>query len=305
MTTTLKILAIQDLRSFGLVLGLLSVVAVGCGGGDSNGTGQSGSYNPCQEAQPPAYCTHGGGMEAAENALASGAATFREVVQPAVQMQQELEGTQGGVNSLGQLASAASAAGATGTDSTGLVGVSPSRAGTGGPEVGLSNPGINPPGGTGGEGGGESGGLSPTGGGGLEGGQGAPGGLAAGDSGGSTGEAGARNGSQSSAAIAGRSGGGGAVGGSGGGGGRGAFGELFGGGSNDSAGGSSQSVSFGHAGGEVNPFGSADPGDYFTRLGMDDNLFKIVERRYRNKAGAWARVDNDTVGRQPVSSSPR
>jgi hypothetical protein len=30
-----------------------------------------------------------------------------------------------------------------------------------------------------------------------------------------------------------------------------------------------------------------DPDDYFTRVGLNDNLFKIVERRYRKKSTAW------------------
>ena len=33
--------------------------------------------------------------------------------------------------------------------------------------------------------------------------------------------------------------------------------------------------------------GTDDPDDYFTRLGLADSLFKIVERRYRQKSTAW------------------
>jgi len=45
----------------------------------------------------------------------------------------------------------------------------------------------------------------------------------------------------------------------------------------------------------VSPQGSEDPSDYFTRLGIGDNLFKIVERRYRNKAVGWARNEINTL----------
>lgn len=37
-----------------------------------------------------------------------------------------------------------------------------------------------------------------------------------------------------------------------------------------------------------NPLGSADPDDYFSRIGVDWSLFKIVERRYQEKANGWA-----------------
>ncbi|HAR42372.1 MAG TPA: hypothetical protein DCS07_07030 [Bdellovibrionales bacterium] len=37
-----------------------------------------------------------------------------------------------------------------------------------------------------------------------------------------------------------------------------------------------------------NPMGSEDPEDYFSRLNPDDNLFKIVERRYQKKTTDWA-----------------
>ena len=36
--------------------------------------------------------------------------------------------------------------------------------------------------------------------------------------------------------------------------------------------------------------GTLDPDDYFTRVGLDDNIFKIVSRRYRQKAFNWATV---------------
>ncbi len=37
----------------------------------------------------------------------------------------------------------------------------------------------------------------------------------------------------------------------------------------------------------IKAMGSGDPEDYFTRLGIDDNLFKIVERRYFTKQATW------------------
>jgi hypothetical protein len=70
--------------------------------------------------------------------------------------------------------------------------------------------------------------------------------------------------------------------------------DLFGSGGSES-GGSSRSDAFGAKPGDVNPLGSEDPNDYFTRLGMGDNIFKIVERRYRNKAVTWARNAVDSV----------
>jgi hypothetical protein len=38
----------------------------------------------------------------------------------------------------------------------------------------------------------------------------------------------------------------------------------------------------------LDPSGSTDPEDYFTRLGLGDSLFKTVEKRYRQKASQWA-----------------
>jgi hypothetical protein len=60
----------------------------------------------------------------------------------------------------------------------------------------------------------------------------------------------------------------------------------------DGAGGTSEQVEFGDAGatGDVAVIGE-DPEDYFTRVGIDDNLFKIVERRYGKKASGWVQDD--------------
>ena len=48
------------------------------------------------------------------------------------------------------------------------------------------------------------------------------------------------------------------------------------------------SVSFGAGENSVNPIGSADPADYFAKLGLDESIFKVVERRYRTKSMDWA-----------------
>ena len=51
----------------------------------------------------------------------------------------------------------------------------------------------------------------------------------------------------------------------------------------------------GESSGGVNPIGSDDPQDYFTRLGLGENLFKIITRKYRAKATDWARVTAETA----------
>lgn len=95
------------------------------------------------------------------------------------------------------------------------------------------------------------------------------------------------------AGAVGRAGGGGA-GGSGSGSG---FSDLFGQSGAGGAGGGDPSRQDRFSAGmdDVNPVGSEDPGDYFTRLGMSDSLFKIVERRYRNKAVVWSRNAADLI----------
>ena len=48
-------------------------------------------------------------------------------------------------------------------------------------------------------------------------------------------------------------------------------------------------TNFGKKGpGGLNPQGTADPDDYFTRIGVDDSIFKKVERRYEQTATSWA-----------------
>jgi len=71
--------------------------------------------------------------------------------------------------------------------------------------------------------------------------------------------------------------------------------DMFGSGSGSELSGGSRTDVFGARPGDVNPLGSEDPSDYFTRLGMGDNIFKIVERRYRNQAVSWARNAVDAV----------
>jgi hypothetical protein len=86
---------------------------------------------------------------------------------------------------------------------------------------------------------------------------------------------------------------GGSAGGRGGSGGSGSnpFSGLFGGGGDSIPSGNktADSVSFSGARdlASVNPTGSSDPADYFSRIGADDNLFKVVERRYQKETMAW------------------
>jgi hypothetical protein len=48
-------------------------------------------------------------------------------------------------------------------------------------------------------------------------------------------------------------------------------------------------VAFGN-GSSVDPMASGDPQDYFTRIGIEDSIFKKVERRYRDTSVKWASV---------------
>jgi hypothetical protein len=104
--------------------------------------------------------------------------------------------------------------------------------------------------------------------------------------------------------VSGASGGGSAVGadaasyGSGAGGGMGAG--MYGANSNGDVDGPNGSSQTGHSvdqfagrglAGEAPAMGTADPSDYFNRLGIHDDLFKIVERRYIAKSKQWALVD--------------
>ncbi len=58
----------------------------------------------------------------------------------------------------------------------------------------------------------------------------------------------------------------------------------------DGAGNKTNITSFGNRNGAngINPMGSADPEDYFTRINVDDSIFKQVERRYEQTAVRWS-----------------
>ena len=66
-------------------------------------------------------------------------------------------------------------------------------------------------------------------------------------------------------------------------------------------------VSFGNAS-NVNPMLAGDPEDHFTRIGLEDSLFKKVERRYRDTSVKWASADAASPSRAlssvPLSSAP-
>ncbi|MFL5814286.1 MAG: hypothetical protein ACJ763_11965 [Bdellovibrionia bacterium] len=47
----------------------------------------------------------------------------------------------------------------------------------------------------------------------------------------------------------------------------------------------------------LGPMGTQDPANYFTMLKADDNLFKIVERRYVSKSKQWAVSDAQQIRR--------
>jgi hypothetical protein len=47
--------------------------------------------------------------------------------------------------------------------------------------------------------------------------------------------------------------------------------------------------------GSMDPMGSQDPANYFSLLNTDDNLFKIVERRYVSKSKQWAISDAQRI----------
>lgn len=99
-------------------------------------------------------------------------------------------------------------------------------------------------------------------------------------------------------------GGGGGAGASSGGGG--AFNSFLG--SKDSgANGNAEDETFGDASkkGEVDPMGTQDPEDYFTRSELGDNIFKIVEKRYRSTTSGWVAIQaREIVGRPIFKGSP-
>ncbi len=56
--------------------------------------------------------------------------------------------------------------------------------------------------------------------------------------------------------------------------------------------GGSDSMNFGRdLASVVNPMGSEDPENYFALIGLDENIFKKIEKRYRETTHQWARVD--------------
>jgi hypothetical protein len=71
------------------------------------------------------------------------------------------------------------------------------------------------------------------------------------------------------------------------------FAALFGGDSSDNGVGKNGTAGSVNFGGTRNPAsglaasGTADPNDYFSRIGEHDNLFKVVERRYQKEAMNW------------------
>jgi len=50
------------------------------------------------------------------------------------------------------------------------------------------------------------------------------------------------------------------------------------------------------------PMNGIDPEDYFTRVGLDDSIFKIVSRRYRAKAFSWATVQSQATFQEATRS---
>lgn len=71
---------------------------------------------------------------------------------------------------------------------------------------------------------------------------------------------------------------------------------------------SSSEASFGAdtSGADGKTMDSEDPSDYFTRIGLGDNIFKIVERRYRQKSMAWASLElNGATGTAPASTAKK
>jgi hypothetical protein len=68
--------------------------------------------------------------------------------------------------------------------------------------------------------------------------------------------------------------------------------------------GGSSELAFGEQGaaGDGGTLSLDDPADYFTRLGLGDNLFKIVERRYRSTSANWALAA--LRERRPAAAAP-
>jgi hypothetical protein len=56
-------------------------------------------------------------------------------------------------------------------------------------------------------------------------------------------------------------------------------------------------------GAQRNPASSSsiDPNDYFTRIGLQDSLFKKVERRYRSTSASWAMAEVSRIQAAPLT----
>jgi hypothetical protein len=77
------------------------------------------------------------------------------------------------------------------------------------------------------------------------------------------------------------------------------FGDLASGGSREPA---AQNAAFARGQGP-RTMGTADPEDYFTRVSLDESIFKIVTRRYRAKATAWAISQSDATFQQAAQTA--
>ncbi|MGE0614918.1 MAG: hypothetical protein AB7P04_04705 [Bacteriovoracia bacterium] len=76
------------------------------------------------------------------------------------------------------------------------------------------------------------------------------------------------------------------------------FAGLFGGNDNAVGGEAKKELQFGAKGPGFNPMGSTDPEDYFSRIGLTENIFLIVERKYRQKTSDWATSDAERAANQ-------
>jgi hypothetical protein len=102
------------------------------------------------------------------------------------------------------------------------------------------------------------------------------------------------------------SGGGGGAAGAG----RGGFGSGFdSGGGGIAGGGGAGSIDFsgstGAEGERVDALGSSDPEDYFTRIALDNSLFKIVRARYQSTSLRWKNEDSAKASDRALTPRPR
>jgi len=247
-----------------------------------------GPTGPCGDDARKEECA--GAAEAPLGAIQAAAAIQRGVVSPAQTSQTELAdgNSKGGVTGAGNVLSGS------GSSLAAIEGGSlPSgKSLKNGPEMRGQKPNLGASVGSAGIGSGNGGSSSGSSSGGANGGGMSSNGISTASSAGTNQDGNASQSATNSAAVAGTAYT--AGGGAGAGGGGGSHGGLgFGSDASEmAAAGGSTNNRFGEKG-EVNPQGSEDPNDYFTRLGLEDDLFKIVERRYRNQAVAWAKNDSD------------